>query len=137
VMTPLVVSLKGPGVKMSASIPESSIKVYESENSIREKVRNAYCPAGVIQDNPVLQLAKYIIFPVRNTLKIERDKKYGGDLSYEDYQSLERDFVSQNLHPLDLKTAVSSELVKTFTKVRKFFEKNNEQLQELGQSFVV
>src|SRR3990167_2028360 len=61
IMTPLVVSLKGPGVKMSASIPETCIKVYESEETIRDKINKAYCPSGISKDNPVLQLTKYVI----------------------------------------------------------------------------
>src|SRR3989344_5866245 len=63
IMTPLVVSLKGPGVKMSASMPETCIKVYESEETIRDKINKAYCPSGISKDNPVLQLTKYVIFP--------------------------------------------------------------------------
>src|SRR3989344_3745680 len=46
IMTPLIVSLKGPGVKMSASMPETSINVYESEESVRKKINKAYCPEG-------------------------------------------------------------------------------------------
>lgn len=136
VMTPLVVSLKGPGVKMSASIPESSIKVYESEKSIHEKLRNAYCPLGIVQDNPVLQLAKYIVFPVHGKLKIERDKKFGSDFVYNEYSELEKDFVAKSLHPLDLKAAIGKELTETFVKVRKYFEKNPDALQSMGQTFL-
>src|SRR3989338_6738587 len=44
IMTPLVASLKGPGTKMSASIPESNIRVYDSEQAIKEKISKAYCP---------------------------------------------------------------------------------------------
>ncbi len=39
VMTPLIVSLKGPGVKMSASIPESRILVHDSEETIKKKYK--------------------------------------------------------------------------------------------------
>lgn len=135
-MTPLVVSLKGPGVKMSASIPESSIKVYESEESIKNKLRNAYCPLGIVQDNPVLQLAKYITFPVRGKLKIERDTKYGGDVTYESYEEVEKDFVAKNLHPSDLKNAMARNISETFAKVRKYFERNTEDLRALGPTFL-
>ena len=135
VMTPLVVSLKGPGVKMSASVPESSIKVYESENAIIKKISGAYCPQGIVQENPILQLAKYIIFPVSGKLKIERNAKFGGDILYNNYNILENDFAEKNLHPQDLKNAISKEITEIFSKVRKYFEKHNDVLKEFGESY--
>ncbi len=135
VMTPLVVSLKGPGVKMSASIPESSIKVYEDETSIKNKISKAYCPQGIVQDNPILQLARYIIFPVNGKLKIERNKKFGGDILYNNYNLLENDFAEKNLHPQDLKDSISRELVNIFSKVRKYFENHQSILKELGENY--
>lgn len=135
VMTPLVVSLKGPGVKMSASIPDSSIKVYESEQSIKEKINNAYCPLGVIKDNPVLQLTRFIVFPVRGKLKVERNKKFGGDILYNIYTELENDFSEKNLHPLDLKNAVARDLVDIFSRARKYFENKQNMLKDLGDNY--
>ena len=136
IMTPLVVSLKGPGVKMSASIPESSIKVYESEQSILNKINNAYCPQGIVQDNPILQLAKYIVFPIRGNLKIERNPKFGGDILYNDYGVMEKDFADKNLHPQDLKKAMAGEIVSIFSKARKYFEGKQDMLKKLGENFI-
>lgn len=136
IMTPLVVSLKGPGVKMSASIPDSSIKVYESEASIKNKISKAYCPLGVVEDNPILQLAKFVVFPVRGKLKIERNPKFGGDILYNVYNELEKDFSEKNLHPQDLKNAVAKELVDIFSKVRKHFSGKEKYLKKLGDQFL-
>ena len=136
VMTPLVVSLKGPGVKMSASLPESSIKIYESEASIKEKISKAYCLLGEVNDNPILQLCKYTLFPVQGSLKIERPAKFGGDLKFENYEDLEHSFAEKKVHPLDLKNAVAAALVRMFKKVRTYFEKNNDLLKKLGQNFL-
>jgi len=135
IMTPLVVSLKGPGVKMSASMPETCIKVYESEETIRDKINKAYCPSGISKDNPVLQLTKYVIFPIRGTLKIERNKKFGGDIVYNAYSEIENDFCEKNLHPQDLKNAVSNEIVSMFSKVRKYFENKKDLLKSLGENY--
>ncbi len=136
IMTPLIISLKGSGVKMSASIPESHIKVYESEDSIRRKINDAFCPAGIAAGNPILQIAKYMIFPLHNKLRVERDKEFGGDIEFKDYTELEKYFVEKRLHPKDLKNAVANLIIKTFTKVRDHFEKHDDELKELGPNFL-
>ena len=136
VMTPLVVSLKGPGVKMSASIPSSHIKVYEPEEQIKEKIKEAYCLAGEIKDNPILQLCKFIVFPIKEKLKIERPKKFGGDSIFSNYADLEKSFLNKEVHPLDLKNTLSKELIEIFSKVRNYFEKNKDILKNLGKEFL-
>ena len=123
-MTPLIVSLKGPGVKMSASIPESRILVHDSVENINNNINRAYCPSGIVQDNPALQLAKFIVFGVKSKMTISRDKKFGGDVTYTDYAQLERDFAEKKLHPTDLKNALTQDLIVIFKKARKYFEKH-------------
>lgn len=126
VMTPLIVSLKGPGVKMSASISESRILVHDSEETISKNINGAYCPVGIVQDNPILQLMKFIVFGIRHKVKIERDKKYGGDIVFSDYSTLEKAFSEKKVHPLDLKKTLSKELTEIFAKARIYFEKNSD-----------
>jgi tyrosyl-tRNA synthetase len=41
---------------------------------------------------------------------INRDKKYGGDLKFKDYDELEKAYVNKIIHPLDLKNAVAKEI---------------------------
>lgn len=136
IMTPLITSLKGPGVKMSSSLPGSHIKVHDSEETIKKCINEAYCPAADIKGNPIIELCKYMIFPIKGKLKIERNKKFGGDIVFENYADLEKDFVDKKLHPMDLKNAVASELILSFSKVREYFEKNKEILNELGEKFL-
>lgn len=136
VMTRLIVSLKGPGVKMSASIPESSIKVYESEENIIKKINGAYCLTGVVKDNPILQITEDVIFTLNNKLKIERDKKFGGDREFSSYRELEEAFVNKELHPSDLKKAVAKSLVAIFKDARAYFDKHQDVLKELGPNFL-
>jgi len=126
VMTPLIVSLRGPGVKMSASIPESRILVHDTEETIKKNINNAYCPMGIVEDNPVLQLTKFIVFGIKNKLKIEREEKFGGDTAFDNYESLEKEFINKKIHPSDLKNALSSELIEIFKKVRIYFERNQD-----------
>jgi len=136
VMTPLVASLRGPGTKMSASIPESHIKVYDSEEQIKEKIGKAYCPVGDIKENPILQLCQYVVFPVKNKMKIERPQKFGGDIVFDSYDELEKAFAERKLHPSDLKPVIAKEITEIFSNVRKYFEENKDTLKELGPAFL-
>lgn len=136
IMTPLVASLQGPGTKMSASIPMSHIKVYDSESDLKKKIQKAYCPEGILGDNPLLQIAKFLIFPVEEKMVIQRDSRFGGDKSYKSYTSLEKDFADKKLHPLDLKNSVAESLIKRFKKARRFFEKHEDILLELGEEYL-
>jgi tyrosyl-tRNA synthetase len=54
--TPLITSLKGPGQKMSKSIPGSGISVTDSYEEIKKTIQGAYCPEKEIKDNPLLQI---------------------------------------------------------------------------------
>jgi len=123
VHTPLVVSLFGAGQKMSKSIPGSGISLDDSDEQIEKAIKNAYCPAKVVENNAVMQLAKLIIFPREKDLKIERPQKFGGDVSFTNYDLLEKEFADGKLHPMDLKNAVAIELKKIIAPARKFWVK--------------
>ncbi len=134
-MTPLISSLKGPEEKMSASIPDSHIKIYDSEEQIKNKISKAYCLVGD-SNNGVMHITKFVVFTLKDKLKIERPEKFGGDIIFENYEQLENAFVNKQLHPADLKKAVSRELIEIFSKSRKYFEKHQDMLKELGEGFV-
>ena len=121
VHTPMVVSLLGAGQKMSKSIPGSGISLDDSDEEIEKSIKNAYCPARTIENNAVMQLVQLIIFPRDKGLKIERAEKFGGNVNYEGYLQLEKDFVDGKLHPMDLKTAVTRELKEIIGPARKFW----------------
>ncbi len=106
------------GGKMSSSIPDSRIMVDEDPESIRKKINKAFCPEKQIKDNPLLQICQFIIFPRQGKLEIKRDKKFGGNLEFKDYESLEKAY-EKGLHPLDLKNSVAESLIKTLEPVRK------------------
>lgn len=120
--THLITSLKGPGEKMSKSIPGSGISVTDSYDEIKKTIQNAYCPEKVIEDNPILQIAKLIIFPKINTIEIKRPAKFGGSLKFLEYEELENSYRQGKLHPLDLKNAVSEHLEKIIAPIRKNFK---------------
>lgn len=120
--TPLITSLKGPGEKMSKSLPGSGIAVTDSYAEIKKNMQNAYCPEKAIENNPVLQIAKLIIFPWVNKLKVERPLKFGGSVEFSNYSDLEKMYKEGKLHPLDLKNAMAEHLEKIIAPIRKNFK---------------
>lgn len=118
VHTPLITSLKGPGQKMSKSIPGSGISVTDKYEEIKKTINGAYCLEGDIKDNPILQITQLIIFPRFASLDIKRPEKFGGNVSYDSYEKLEKDFADKKLHPMDLKNAVIEYLEKIIKPIR-------------------
>ncbi|MEK6882634.1 MAG: tyrosine--tRNA ligase, partial [Nanoarchaeota archaeon] len=117
--TPLITSLNGPGQKMSKSVSGSGISVIDSYDEIARNIKNAYCPEKDVRENPVLQIAKFIIFPQMEKMEIVRDKKFGGNLKIESYNELERVYGEGKLHPMDLKNAVAEYLERIIAPIRK------------------
>ena len=117
--TPLISSLTGPGEKMSSSKPESMISVRDEESAIKEKINKAYCPMGVKEENPLLQIARLILFPkITGAFEIKRSEKYGGNVEFDSYDSLERAYLSKEVHPMDLKKSVIDYLVEIISEIR-------------------
>lgn len=117
--------------KMSKSIPESEVIVHDEPSMIRDKLRGAYCPQGEVEMNPVLEIAKVIIFPERGRMQIAMPKKPEKSRSYEHYVDLESDYRKGEIHPLDLKNSVAEELIGLLEGVRKVFSANPEPLRRM------
>jgi len=129
-MTPMIPGLVGK--KMSASVEGSKIDLFDDVKIIQEKVRNADCVAGDV-DNGVLGFLKAVIMVMKEDKKekfiIERPEKYGGNLEYKTYKDIEKDFISKKLHPLDLKNAVAKEISKLLEPV----QKHRKELEKMGK----
>ncbi len=123
VHTPLIPSLTGSG-KMSSSIPASMISINESDEEIRKKIKAAYCKEGEKENNPILSIAKLIIFPRFSEFKIERPEKFRGNINFIKYEELEKEFTDKKIHPADLKEAVSKHLTEIIRPIRENFEKD-------------
>ncbi|MFL6372613.1 MAG: tyrosine--tRNA ligase [Nitrososphaera sp.] len=114
--------------KMSKSKPTSGILIHDDENAIRNKISKAFCPVEVTIGNPVLELVRYIVFHEFNEFVIERPSKYGGSVTYTSYKDVEHDFISQKIHPMDLKNSTATFISKIIEPIRKHFEGREPQL---------
>jgi len=119
--------------KMSKSRPESCIFVHDSPEAIRRKMKNAYCPPKQEEGNPVLEHAKYIVFPHQGPLEIPRPSKYGGPLTFERYEDLKEAYLKGEIHPLDLKNGVAEALIEILKPVREHFKRNPAPLERIIQ----
>ncbi|HIH11831.1 TPA: tyrosine--tRNA ligase [Candidatus Woesearchaeota archaeon] len=111
-------------LKMSKSKPDTCIFMTDSEEEIVRKFKKAYCPEKQVQDNPILEYCKYIVFERMNSLTILRPEKYGGNVTFISYDELENAFVDGNVHPADLKTATARAINELLIPVRDYFENN-------------
>ncbi|KYK28813.1 tyrosine--tRNA ligase [Thermoplasmatales archaeon SG8-52-1] len=136
--TPLLTGLQAGGrmnpveVKMSKSKPDSMISIHDDSDAVKRKIKKAFCPEGQVNDNPILELCKYVIFPDLKDEKflINRPEKFGGNLEFNNYTELENAFAS-DLHPLDLKNATADYINRILEPIHRYFEKNPENLQNM------
>jgi len=109
-------------MKMSKSKAGNGISIHDDPEEIKRKINQAYAPEGQIENNPILNWTKYLVFYSQGTLQIKRDPKWGGDLSYSSYEDLEKDYAEKKLHPQDLKMALAEWLIQKLEPTRKHFE---------------
>ncbi len=116
--------------KMSKSNPNSAIFMTDTTAEIKKKFNKAYCPMGEVKDNPVLEYCKYIVFEKISEFTIERPEKFGGNLTFNSYEDLEKAFVAKELHPMDLKSGTAKYIDQLLEPVRQHFE-NDPKAKEL------
>ncbi len=116
--------------KMSKSIPGSAIFIHDTEDEVRAKIKKAHCPEKVVEGNPIIEYAEYLVMRDKK-LKIERPAKFGGDVEIADSKELKTVFSEGKLHPVDLKNAVSRELTELLRPSREYFEKHKEYLAQI------
>ncbi|OUM62875.1 hypothetical protein PIROE2DRAFT_43869, partial [Piromyces sp. E2] len=116
------------GNKMSSSDPNSKMDLLDSSKQVEKKLKNAFCEEGNIEMNPILEFIKTVLIPInelssgKETFKISRPEKYGGDTIYESYESLEKAFASKEIHPSDLKKSAADAFNALLDPIRKEFE---------------
>ena len=111
-------------LKMSKSKPDTAIFMNDSEEDILRKISKAYCPAKIIEENPILEYSRHLIFEKFNTMEIKRQEKFGGDIVIENYSELEKLYKEGKIHPADLKTAVANYINEMINPIREKFDKD-------------
>ncbi|HPC81650.1 MAG TPA: tyrosine--tRNA ligase, partial [Methanofastidiosum sp.] len=87
--------------------------------AIKEKINKAYCPVGIKEENPLLQITRLILFPkITGAFEIRRPEKYGGNVEFDSYDSFERAYLAKEVHPMDLKKSVVDYLVDIISEIR-------------------
>jgi len=121
--TPIIADLTSGEGKMSSSSGGTTASMEDTRDDLEEKINAAFCPPtrdpepdddGNERENPVLELFQYHVFPRFESVTVERPDEYGGDVTYEVYETLAEDLESGELHPADAKgtlTAYLDELI--------------------------
>ena len=123
---PAEVKADGEVAKMSKSDPNAGVFIHNSDDEIRTKIKKGFCEEGSIENNPVLEIAKNVIFHEFDTISIERPEKFGGNISYDNFASMESDFAQKKLHPSDMKQAEGESLVKIISPIREILSLSEE-----------
>jgi tyrosyl-tRNA synthetase len=121
--------------KMSKSDPNSGVFIHNTDDEIKKKISKAWCEEANTQNNPLLEVAKTIIFHEFNEMNFERPEKFGGNISYTNYNQLETDFAEEKLHPGDLKQTVGSYLVKIISPIREKLNLSDELSETIKKSY--
>jgi len=132
-MNPMVPGLTGN--KMSSSEADSKIDLLDDAKTLKNKIKRAFCEPGNIKENGLLSFLKMVLFPIfdlqgKSGFVIKRDEKFGGDISFDNYQAVEDAFAKEELFPLDLKNGVNDALNELLEPIRQKFQKDPE-LKEL------
>ncbi|MCI4370712.1 MAG: tyrosine--tRNA ligase [Thermoplasmata archaeon] len=138
--TPLISSLKGGGrmdpatmgveKKMSKSDPTGSITIPATAEEIRARLGSAFCPAKVLEANPVVELAQHVVFPWEGALQIVRPEKYGGPMRFETPEAFATQYAAGAIHPQDLKGAVAGALERILAPASAYFSAHPEAIPE-------
>ncbi len=126
-------------LKMSKSKPDSAIFMTDTEEDITRKISKAYCPEKQVEENPILEYARYLVFEKFDKLSIVRPEKFGGNLEVKNYSELEKLYSEGKIHPMDLKASVAKAINEMVKPVREHFVKNAKarKLKELVDGFKV
>ncbi len=127
--TPLLSSLRGGGRmdpaagtvegKMSKSDPGSRIAIPADRAEIDRRLASAFCPARQLDGNPVVEIARWIVFPWDGGLAVPRAEKHGGPVEFGTTAEFEAAWTDGRLHPQDLKGAVAEALDRILAPTRR------------------
>ncbi len=116
--TPILNGLDGK--KMSSS-SGNYISVADTAEIIEKKCQKAFCPPEC-EENPILQIFQYHIFPRTESVVVKRPEKFGGDREFSSYQDIEDAYRRGEIHPLDLKKTAGRYMAEILSCVRDYMQ---------------
>ncbi len=129
-MNPIVPGL-GESGKMSSSEDNSKVDFMDTDKIIRKKINKAFSEDGKTEDNGLLGMLKYVVFPfLKGDFVINRPEEYGGQIKFKTYEAVEKDFASKKLSSIDLKMGLSEEIIRIIKPIRDKLEKNSKLVKE-------
>ncbi len=132
-MNTLIPGLTESG-KMSSSEPNSKIDFDDTDKQIKKKINKAFCEDGVVKNNGLLAILKYVLYKKINKdgreFVIDRPKEYGGKISFKTYDEVEKAFDSKKLSSIDLKQGIAQEMINFVTPLREVLEQNKKLIEE-------
>lgn len=114
--------------KMAKSDPNSAIFMDDDESTIAKKIRQAYCPPNVIEENPCITYIEHLVMPFLKKFVI--DHRHGITEYFYDIEVFKRDYADGRVHPGDLKAALTKSLDAMVGPVRLHFQ-NDENARRL------
>jgi tyrosyl-tRNA synthetase len=152
-MSPMVPGLSGG--KMSSSDPKSKVDFLDKPADVKAKLKAALCTPGEVEGNGVLAFTKTVLFPIQamrveqaiargesgykgensfasadapegTLFTISRPEKFGGNIHFKSYEELEEAYKKEDVHPGDLKGAVTNALNLVLAPVQRMFEADPE-----------
>ena len=120
--------------KMSKSDPNASLRIHDTPEDIRRKMKKAFCPQEREDEsiNPVLMVCKSIIFPKLGKIEITFPEKFGGGSAvYNSYEELSEAYFSGKLFPSDLKSGAAEGLIQVLEPVKEYFDEHPENYEAM------
>ena len=123
-MNPMVPGLQGG--KMSSSDPDSKIDVLDDADAVKRKLKKAFAPPKVVEENGVLSFVEYVLLPAGHLIygesKFVVKRRDAEPLVYTNIKKMQEDYVNDILIPQDLKPAVTEALNKLLEPVQAEFQ---------------
>lgn len=122
-MNPMVPGLAGG--KMSSSEEDSKIDLLDSPANVKKKIKRAFCEPGNITDNGLLSFVKHVLFSIFKEgegFEVHRKPEFGGNVTFMNFDHLEKTFAAEELHPGDLKVSVETYINRLLEPIRKAFD---------------
>jgi len=113
---PIIHGLDGDE-KMSSS-KENFISIDDAPEVIAKKMNKAYCPAQGVEANPVLEIFEHHVFRHNDSVLVEREERFGGDVNFKGYKALKDAYERGEVHPQDLKVTCANYMEKILAPAR-------------------